>query len=119
MSESDPLTILLIEDDPGDAQLVRTLLVRAPGPRCRLEVCDRLAQGIERLGRGGVDLVLLDFSLPDGLGLDSFRRLRQRHPEVPIIVLTSLDDDALALRAVAEGAQDYLVKSAVDPRLLA
>ena len=63
--------------------------------------------------------MLLDFSLPDSVGLDSYWALRDRHPEVPVIVLTSLDDDNLALRAVAEGAQDYLVKRQVDAPLLA
>ena len=63
--------------------------------------------------------MLLDFSLPDSVGLDSYWALRDRHPEVPVIILTSLDDDNLALRAVAEGAQDYLVKRQVDAPLLA
>jgi len=119
MSHPAVLTVLLIEDDPADASLVRTLLDRAGRPHCRLEVRDRLARGLERLDAGGIDLVLLDFSLPDARGLDSFRRLRGAHPELPVIVLTSLDDDAMAVRAVAEGAQDYLVKSVVDARLLA
>ena len=112
-----PVSVLLIEDDPGDARLVRALLERSDG--YRLEHAGRLAEGLARLAGGGVDLVLLDFSLPDGFGLDSFHALHTSHPDVPVIVLTGLDDDALALRAVAEGAQDYLVKREVDGRLLA
>ena len=110
------VSVLLIEDDPGDARLVRALLERGNG--YRLEHVGRLAEGLARLAGGGVDLVLLDFSLPDGFGLDAFRALSAAHPDVPVIVLTGLDDDALALHAVAEGAQDYLVKREVDGRLL-
>ncbi|MCL4836627.1 MAG: EAL domain-containing protein [Thermoanaerobaculia bacterium] len=117
MSEPRPVTALLIEDDPGDAELIRQLLARGE-PACRTEVRPRLATGLARLAEGGVDVVLLDFSLPDSVGLASFRALRDAHPEVPVLVLTSLDDDAMAVRAVAEGAQDYLVKQHVDGRLL-
>ena len=119
MSERPQFRILLIEDEPADARMVRTLLGRADDTRCTIEHRERLAQGLERLGEGGIDLVLLDFSLPDSRGLDSFRALHSAHPEIPVIVLTSLDDDALAVRAVAEGAQDYLVKRDADTRLLA
>ncbi|KAB2964653.1 MAG: EAL domain-containing protein [Thermoanaerobaculia bacterium] len=119
MSEARALNVLIVEDDPGDALLIRRLLERARDLDCRVEVRDRIASGLERLDAGGVDVVLLDFSLPDSLGLDTFRRMRDRHPELPVLILTSLDDDALAVRAVAEGAQDYLVKRQVDARLLA
>ncbi len=111
-------TVLMIEDDDADATLIRLLLSRT-GLGFEVDRRERLAHALERLEQGGVDLVLLDFSLPDSVGLDSYWALRDRHPEVPVIVLTSLDDDNLALRAVAEGAQDYLVKRQVDPPLLA
>jgi len=111
-------TVLMIEDDDADATLIRLLLSRT-GLGCSVELRDRLALALERLEEGGVDVVLLDFSLPDSVGLDSYWALRDRHPEVPVIVLTSLDDDNLALRAVADGAQDYLVKRQVDAPLLA
>ena len=119
MAETRVLTVLIVEDDPADALLIRRQLERARELTCRIEVRDRIAAGLARLDEGGVDVVLLDFSLPDSLGLDSYRRLRDRHPELPILILTSLDDDALAVSAVAEGAQDYLVKRQVDGRLLA
>ncbi|HVS14801.1 MAG TPA: EAL domain-containing protein [Thermoanaerobaculia bacterium] len=112
------LVVLLIEDDPVDAELVRRFLAQAD-PGCVVEHRDRLAAGVERLGEGGVDVVLLDFSLPDSAGMDSFRAVHSRHPEVPVIVLTGLDDDQLATRAVGEGAQDYLIKRQVDAPLLA
>ncbi|MGE5233169.1 MAG: putative bifunctional diguanylate cyclase/phosphodiesterase [Acidobacteriota bacterium] len=119
MADPRPLRILMVEDNPGDAFLIRTLLAKEPGVERALAHCERLAPALEIVAQGGVDLVLLDFSLPDSSGLESFRILHGRHPDVPVIVLTSLDDDALAAQAVAEGAQDYLVKRDVDGRLLA
>ncbi len=118
MTDDRHPTVLMIEDDAADAALIRLLLSRS-GFACRVELRDRLALALERLETGGVDLVLLDFSLPDSVGLDLYRELRDRYPEVPVIILTSRDDETLALRAVAEGAQDYLVKRKVDAPLLA
>jgi diguanylate cyclase (GGDEF)-like protein/PAS domain S-box-containing protein len=118
MPTEEALTVLMIEDDPTDAQLVRRYLAKL-GVASTILHRDRLAGGLERLAEGGVDLVLLDFSLPDSAGIGSFRSLRARHPDVPVIVLTGMDDEELATRAVAEGAQDYLVKREVDGPLLA
>jgi diguanylate cyclase (GGDEF)-like protein/PAS domain S-box-containing protein len=117
MAIDESLTVLSIEDDPVDAKLVRGYLARL-GLRCEVEHRDRLSAGLERLAEGGIDLVLLDFSLPDSKGLASFRAVHSRHPDVPVIVLTGMDDDELATRAVAEGAQDYLIKREVDAPLL-
>ena len=117
MKESPPFRILMIEDDDADQRLVRLMLDKA-GLGSAVEQCSRLAAGLARLERGGIDIVLLDFSLPDSSGLDSCWALRERFPEVPLIILTTLDDDELALRAVAEGAEDYLVKRTVDAPLL-
>jgi diguanylate cyclase (GGDEF)-like protein len=78
----------------------------------------RLAQGLERLGAGGIALVLLDLSLPDSLGLDTFAKVYAHSPTVPIIVLTGNDDQTVALSAVKSGAQDYLVKGRLDRELL-
>jgi len=112
------VTLLLIEDSRDDAALVRDVLERSPDFRGAVEHRYRLEEGIGRLAEGGIDIVLLDFSLPDSFGIDTFRRLHHAHPEIPVIVLTSLDDDQLALRAVSEGAQDYLVKKELGQRLL-
>jgi diguanylate cyclase (GGDEF)-like protein/PAS domain S-box-containing protein len=117
MTDELALTVLMIEDDPVDAALFRRVLAEA-APRARVEHRQRLEHGLARLDAGGIDLVLLDFSLPDSAGLDSFSTLDERHPEVPVIVLTTLDDDRLAAEAVARGAQDYLVKRDADARLL-
>ncbi len=112
------VTLLLIEDNPDDAALVRDVLKQSPRFRSTVEHRFRLQKGIVRLAEGGIDVVLLDFSLPDSFGIDTFRRLHHAHPEIPVIVLTSLDDDQLALQAVSEGAQDYLVKKDLEQRLL-
>ncbi|MEJ2190242.1 MAG: EAL domain-containing protein, partial [Acidobacteriota bacterium] len=79
---------------------------------------DRLGKGLERLSGDAFDVVLLDFSLPDSFGMETFRRAHAAAPRIPIIVLTSLDDNELAVQAVREGAQDYLVKREADTRLL-
>ncbi len=112
------LTVLLIEDNAGDARLLTEYLSDAPANPFVLEHVQTLADGLERLKSRGIALVLLDLSLPDSFGLDTFARTHQAAPEVPIIVLSGRDDEALAIRTVHEGAQDYLVKGQVDTRLL-
>lgn len=111
-----PLSVLLIEDNPGDARLIREMLANVPAARLRLQHADRLAAGLERLEEA--DVVLLDLSLPDSHGLETFQRLRDAAPGLPVVVLTGLDDETLAVRAVQEGAQDYLPKGQVDGQLL-
>jgi PAS domain S-box-containing protein len=115
----EELNILLVEDNPGDARLIREALISARGAQFHLQVVDRLSTGIERLAAGGIDLVLLDLSLPDSQGLETFTTVHARAPGVPIIVLTGLDNDTVATTAVREGAQDYLVKGQATGDLLA
>ncbi len=112
------ITVLLIEDNPGDARLLRESLGGADVPLFELEWVDHLAAGLERLGRGNVDIVLLDLNLPDSSGLPTFQRVRAKFPDLPIILMTGLDDEELALRAVSEGAQEYLVKASVSGALI-
>lgn len=116
---SSLIKILLIEDNPGDARLLQELLGEVTIVQFQLKRVDRLSQGIELLHQESFDLVLLDLSLPDSQGLDSFIRLRDRIPRVPIVVITGLNDETLALRAVQEGAQDYLLKGQLTSDLLA
>jgi len=118
MSHHPRLRVLLIEDNPDDAELIRVLLGKATGTSFVVSHENRLHKGITRLERDRFDVVLLDFSLPDSFGLDTFLAIQETAPRVPVIVLTSLDDDELAAKAVREGAQDYLVKREVDTRLL-
>lgn len=107
---------LLIEDNPADARLIQEILRDASGALGAVEVAraDRLAAGLARLTHEGADVVLLDLTLPDSQGLETFSRLRAHAPDVAIVVLSGLDDETLAVRAVHEGAQDYLVKGRVD-----
>lgn len=106
--------VLLIEDNPGDVRLLREMLAEVAGTVLNLECTDRLSSGLERLAAGDVDVILLDLSLPDSQGIETFLRAQAQAPRVPLIVLTGLDDEALALKAVREGAQDYLVKGQFD-----
>jgi PAS domain S-box-containing protein len=107
--------VLLIEDNPGDAELIAVSLGKAGG--FELEVCGRLSEGLERMTASQPDLVLLDLGLPDSDGLGTFLAAIRYAPHIPIVVLTGSENDTLALQAVREGAQDYLVKG-VDPSLL-
>ncbi len=113
-------TILLVEDDPTYARLIRATLRRAASGRVFDVVhVDRIADALTTLKQRDYDAVLLDLSLPDGGGLDTFERLHRVVPEVPIVVLSGLADEQTALSAVQAGAQDYLVKSQTDMRGLA
>ena len=107
---ADTYQVLLIEDNSRESRLIEIILDEADSADFKSERVDRLAGGLERLQQGGIDIVLLDLSLPDSFGLDTFRKLHQRVPDVPIIVLSGTDDERLAFHAVQEGAQDYLVK---------
>jgi diguanylate cyclase (GGDEF)-like protein len=110
--------VLLIEDNPGDARLIREMIAEDPAAPFALHCTERLGLGLEHLSAGKTGLVLLDLSLPDSCGLDTFSRVYAHAPTVPIIVLTGNDDQNTALSAVKGGAQDYLVKSRLDRELL-
>jgi PAS domain S-box-containing protein/putative nucleotidyltransferase with HDIG domain len=114
-----PINVLFIEDNPGDARLLQETLAEADGARFKLECADRLSAGLERLAEGGLDCVLLDLTLPDSSELDTLARVQAQAPEIPIVVISGLDDEALAIEAVQKGAQDYLVKSYLGSYVLA
>jgi len=114
-----PIKALLIEDDPEYAYLMREMLAAVKSTPFDLEHADRLSTGLEQLAAGDIDVVLLDLSLPDSWGFDTFARARAQAPQVPIIVLSGLSDETLAVKAVREGAQDYLVKGQTEGHLLA
>ena len=120
MKSEDPgRNVLLIEDNPGDARLIREMIAEASGPtEFRLRQADRLSRGLEALAQKDVALVILDLSLPDSHGLETFTKVYAHSPDVPIIVLSGNDDQQLALYAVKSGAQDYLVKGRMDRELL-
>jgi signal transduction histidine kinase len=111
-----PIRALLVEDNPGDARLIREMLRDASGGHAAVELAyaDRLALGLEQITNHAPDVVLLDLSLPDSHGFDTFTTVHAHAPDVAVVVLSGLDDETLAVRAVQEGAQDYLVKGQVD-----
>ena len=108
--------VLLVEDNPDDVLLIDKALT-ASGAWVLLKA-DRLSTALDTLARAGADAVLLDLSLPDASGVDAVRRIRGTFPLLPLLVLTGLEDEAVGLEALHEGAQDYLLKSQIDGRLL-
>ena len=118
MQRDELVRVLLVEDCPDHAELIFTKLRRSKRIRAEIDHADRLEIGLRKLEKEKYDVVLLDFSLPDSFGIETFRRAHQTAPRTPIIVLTSLDDNELAVQAVRLGAQDYLVKREADTRLL-
>jgi PAS domain S-box-containing protein len=110
--------VLLVEDNPGDARLIRVYLSEAGAATFELTHVERLAEGITRVRENGYDVVLLDLSLPDASGLDTVTRMHAAAAACPIVVLTVTDDEAIALRTLRVGAQDYLTKGRIDSVLL-
>ncbi len=113
------INVLLIEDNPGDARLIEEMLYEVAGTLFTVKNAYRLSDGLTRIAKGGIDAVLLDLGLPDSSGLDTFGKVHDQAPEVPIVMLTGLDDTELALEGMRMGAQDYLVKGSADGDLLA
>ncbi|HDQ44156.1 MAG TPA: response regulator [bacterium] len=120
--ENETINVLLIEDNEADVRLIKTLLSETmrsgTSAAVSLTTAGRLAEGLARAGERPFDVILLDLSLPDSQGLETFRRTHERESKVPLIVLSGLDDESLALQAVREGAQDYLSKGEVTGYLL-
>jgi diguanylate cyclase (GGDEF)-like protein/PAS domain S-box-containing protein len=108
-------SILLVEDNRGDARLLREML-REEGSHTRLTHVECMAEAEKHLAAGAVDVILLDLGLPDAQGLGAVRRAHLAAPRLPLVVLTGLDDDSIARQALQEGAQDYLVKGQIEPR---
>ncbi|NHN59966.1 MULTISPECIES: hybrid sensor histidine kinase/response regulator [Halorussus] len=127
MSEQDKTTVLLIEDNPGDARLFEEMLQMKGNilddsdnlsPNLSLVHEERLEDGLERLESEPVDIVLLDLMLPDSSGEATFDAVLDRTREVPIVLLTGLNDREFGVNAVQRGAQDYLIKGEIDGELL-
>lgn len=116
--KSDRLRVLLIEDNPIDTQVIREYLARPEEVQIELEHAERLSTALARLPDGHFDCVLLDLNLPDSSGLETLARIHERNPDLPMLVLTGLSPREFGLQAVKAGAQDYLAKDDLEPRVL-
>jgi signal transduction histidine kinase len=113
-----PLHVLLVEDNAGDARLLHEMFSNEKTDSFQLTHLLRMSDAETHLAKGGVDIVLLDMGLPDAHGIETVRRAHAAAPNVPMIVLTGLEDEALAAEAMKEGAQDYLIKGQIENRAL-
>lgn len=116
--EDKLIKILIIEDNPEDLRLIEEMLKEVESPMFELHHSKRLSDGLRCLVRDDFDILLLDLSLPDSVGLDTFFSVYEQAPEIPIVILTGFNDEETAIKAVSEGAQDYLVKGQVNSLLL-
>jgi PAS domain S-box-containing protein len=107
----------LIEDNPGDFRLINEM-VKESGANVELKWAKQLSTGLANLKEESFDGLLVDLGLSDSQGIDTFKKIHDQAPQIPIVVITGLADDGLAMRAVREGAQDYLVKGQIDSNLL-
>lgn len=120
MSSAALINVLLVEDDAGDASLIRHHLKTAHRVDFQVHWVQSMQQAIDSLKSDGIhfDIILLDLSLPDSHGLESVRSARAAAAEIPIIVLTGNDDESFALEALDAGAEDYLVKGGFESEML-
>jgi CheY-like chemotaxis protein len=116
--KSATVRVLIVEDNQGDARLVREMLSETNIGVYEVTHVGRVSEAVARLRNGDVDVTLLDLSLPDGLGVDTVIQVYAAAPQIPIVVMSGTEDEMVIARAVEEGAQDYLVKGHVDPYLL-
>ena len=117
VSPAQPIRVLIVEDDPDDVLVLREDLASGP-VRFQVVTASTLKEALHRLGSPGIDVVVSDLTLPDSKGVETFHALAAHPAQVPIIVLSGITDEALALETVERGAQDYLVKGQYDQRLL-
>ena len=118
MTELPVIKVLLVEDNPGDVKLIQTYLADATDVRFVIEHTGHLMTALTHMKDPTVDIVVLDLGLPDSSGLSTFRSAHNENPDIPIVVLTGLDIDRLGLKAVQEGAQDFLMKAGLTAERL-
>src|SRR5271169_1922599 len=112
--KNNNIHVLAIEDDPDDAELIRKMLEKVREPSFTFFQAPRLREGLQLLREDSFDIVLVDLKLPDSEGMNSVLEIREQSPTIPIIVLTGLDDDEIALKALHLDVQDYLTKGQID-----
>lgn len=114
---NEPIKVLLVEDNEADARFIQEMLKEIKS-KFKLVHATKLGEGLQLLDKETFDVLLLDLSLPDSMGFDTFENAHAHEPDLPIVILSGLDDEELAIRAVRQGAQDYLIKGDVGTRIL-
>jgi len=114
----DTIKVLMIEDNPGDARLIIEMLKEASDYQFDVLHAIRLDEGLKYLVTNKFDVILLDLGLPDSSGIDTFNIMNYNAQDVPIIVLSGLEDEIFSVSAVGKGAKDYLVKGEIDSKSL-
>lgn len=112
--KSEIKKILLFEDKPEDTQMIQEMVTKVMDTPFEFDCVKNLSTGLNRLSEGGIDVVLLNLSLPDSQGLDTFIRINTQVSDVPIIVITGQEEESLAVKATQVGAQDYVIKEHID-----
>jgi signal transduction histidine kinase len=113
------IRILLVEDSETDVVLLKGAFEDIHGFEHELVHVQRLADGLARMQEEPVDVVLLDLGLPDSQGVDTFTKLHRQAPNVPVLILTGLNDESAGVSAISQGAEDFIVKNQVQPSVLA
>src|ERR1700730_4900605 len=109
-----PVRVLLVEDDPVNARLLRVMFNELSSPKIELTHVGRMSEAVNHLVASAFEIVLLDLGLPDAKGLEAVRQLHAVAPRVPLVVLTGSVDEWLPTQALQEGAQDYLLKGQIE-----
>lgn len=117
-AKDEEIHVLIVEDNEEHAQLLQKLLGTSEHPRFRVSIVHTVADALVSLQSGGIEMVLLDLSLPDCQGISTFRTVSEAAPKLPIVILSGISDVTVAIEVVQHGAQDYLVKGHVDNHLL-
>lgn len=118
LANDKEIHVLIIEDNEEHAQLLEKLLGTSEYPHFRVSIAHAVADGVQKLKSDGVDMVLLDLTLPDCQGAPTFQKVSDLVPDLPIVILSGISDVTVAIEMVQQGAQDYLVKGHVDNHLL-
>jgi DNA-binding response OmpR family regulator len=119
MRPIEQLRILIVEDSELDAKIVERQLTQETLAIFEIQIADNILSAVQAIETKNIDCVLLDLGLPDSSGLETFYRLHKATHDIPVVILSGLDDEVAAITAVQQGAQDYLVKGEMNGRLLA
>ena len=118
VTKTTAFRVLIVEDEPADQECVKRALSKDHCADFELKCANQVSQAVDRLRSERFDVVLLDLGLPECSGLEALHEIRAESADIPIVVLTGLNDEKVALQAIEEGAQDYLVKGSLEANLL-